>query len=203
MLRTFFLHLGEPSSIHARDTKFWGPTDCTVGRDTLQATEYTECWPCPRLHILINKYFPAIQPSDKWETLVYCWCRLTGNVLHHTYPLEYKIFSSQPRQKSCWASSLRILPLGCKQLHPAWGGYFRGTKGFWRSAPSGQLSTFCGNPAWLYHKGPFRGTSFQLLIFLSREKSLCSQFWYHLALTSSLYFRANFCPKSQQVSLHN
>jgi hypothetical protein len=31
-----------------------------------------------------------------------------GNVLHHTYPLEYQIFSSQPRQRLCWASSLRI-----------------------------------------------------------------------------------------------
>jgi hypothetical protein len=35
-------------------------------------------------------------------------CRIVGNVLHHTYPLEYKIFSSQPRQKPCWASSLSI-----------------------------------------------------------------------------------------------
>jgi hypothetical protein len=34
--------------------------------------------------------------------------RLAGNVLHHTYPLEYQICSSHPRQKSCWASSLRI-----------------------------------------------------------------------------------------------
>jgi hypothetical protein len=43
---------------------------------------------------------------------VFCWCRLAGNILHHTYPLEYRICSSQPRQKSCWASYLRILPLG-------------------------------------------------------------------------------------------
>ncbi len=32
---------------------------------------------------------------------------VAGNVLHHTYPLEYKIFSSQPRQKLCWASTLQ------------------------------------------------------------------------------------------------
>ncbi len=38
---------------------------------------------------------------------MYGWCRLAGNVLHHTYPLEYHIFTSQPRQKSCWASLLR------------------------------------------------------------------------------------------------
>jgi hypothetical protein len=35
-------------------------------------------------------------------------CKVAGNVLHHTYPLEYHICASQPRQKSCWASSLRI-----------------------------------------------------------------------------------------------
>ncbi len=56
--------------------------------------------------------FPAGQPSGRQKTPVYCWCRLAGNVLHHTYPLEYQICSSQPRQKSCWASSLRIQPFG-------------------------------------------------------------------------------------------
>jgi hypothetical protein len=35
-------------------------------------------------------------------------CSVAGKALHHTYPLEYHICSSQPRQKSCWASSLRI-----------------------------------------------------------------------------------------------
>ncbi len=35
-------------------------------------------------------------------------CTVAGNILHYTYPLEYQICSSQPRQKSCWASSLRI-----------------------------------------------------------------------------------------------
>ncbi len=35
-------------------------------------------------------------------------CRVAGNVLYHTYPLEYQICSSQPRQKLCWASVLRI-----------------------------------------------------------------------------------------------
>jgi hypothetical protein len=35
-------------------------------------------------------------------------CRVAGNVLHNTHPLEYKICSRRPMQKSCWASSLRI-----------------------------------------------------------------------------------------------
>ncbi len=47
---------------------------------------------------------------------VFCRATVAGNVLNHTYPLEYQICSSQPRQKSCWASSLRIQPLG---LRPA------------------------------------------------------------------------------------
>jgi hypothetical protein len=38
-------------------------------------------------------------------------CTLAGNLLYHTYPLEYQISSSYPRQK-CWASSLRIYLLG-------------------------------------------------------------------------------------------
>ncbi len=37
---------------------------------------------------------------------MYWWCRVARNVLHQTYPLEYQIFSSQPRQKSCWAITL-------------------------------------------------------------------------------------------------
>ncbi len=37
---------------------------------------------------------------------MFCWCTAAGNVLHHTYPPEYQISSSQPRQKSCWASTL-------------------------------------------------------------------------------------------------
>jgi hypothetical protein len=35
-------------------------------------------------------------------------CTVARNRLNHTYPLEYQICSSQPRQKLCWASSLRI-----------------------------------------------------------------------------------------------
>jgi hypothetical protein len=38
-------------------------------------------------------------------------CTIAGNVLHRTYPLEYRICSSQPRQKSCWASA---------SLEPGW-----------------------------------------------------------------------------------
>ncbi len=45
---------------------------------------------------------------------MYCWCGVAGNVLNQTYPLEYQICSSQPRQKSCGASSLRIQPGGSK-----------------------------------------------------------------------------------------
>jgi hypothetical protein len=44
-----------------------------------------------------------------------CWCRLAGNVLHHTYLLEYQICSSQPRQKSCWVS-VHFPPIPHKQL---------------------------------------------------------------------------------------
>ncbi len=63
-----------------------------------------------------NKYYPAGQPGGRKETPVDCQCRLAGNVLHHTYPLEYQICSSHPRQKSCWASPLRIQPLGLPQI---------------------------------------------------------------------------------------
>ncbi len=75
-------------------------------------TEYTECWPCTLFDILFNKYFPAGQPSGRQKTTVFCWATVAGNALQDTYPLEYQICSSQPRQKSCWASSLCIQPLG-------------------------------------------------------------------------------------------
>ncbi len=79
-----------------------------------QQAEYTECWRgCLPYDILLSKYFTAGQPRDRQETPVYCWCRLVAeNVLQHTYPLDYQIFASQPRQKSCWANSLCIQPLG-------------------------------------------------------------------------------------------
>ncbi len=50
-------------------------------------------------------------------------------VLHYTYPLEYQICSSQPRHKSCWASSLRIQLLGVHlyiYLYRLWGVTSRG-----------------------------------------------------------------------------
>ncbi len=78
----------------------------------IQEAKHTECWPCPPFDILLNKYFPAGQPGGRQETPVDCWCILAGNVLHHIYPLEYQVFYSQPRQKSCWASSACIQPLG-------------------------------------------------------------------------------------------
>ncbi len=79
--------------------------------------EYTECWPCPLFYILLNKYCPAGQPSGRQETPVFCWATIAENVLHRTYPQEYQICSSQPRQKQCWANSLRIQPLGCPHCH--------------------------------------------------------------------------------------
>ncbi len=42
-----------------------GNTVHTVQSRTVQTTEYTECWPCPLFNILLNKYFPAGQPSDR------------------------------------------------------------------------------------------------------------------------------------------
>ncbi len=36
------------------------------------------------------------------------WATIAGNVLQYTYPLEYQTCTSRPRQKSCWAISLRI-----------------------------------------------------------------------------------------------
>jgi hypothetical protein len=44
---------------------------CTNCRGLLP-TEYSECWPRPLFDILLNKYFPAGQPSDRQETPMHC-----------------------------------------------------------------------------------------------------------------------------------
>jgi hypothetical protein len=65
-------------------------------------TEYTECWPvrflmfCSISIFLLASLVAGRRPQ----------CTLAGNLLYHTYPLEYQIFFNE----SCWASSLRIWP---------------------------------------------------------------------------------------------
>ncbi len=66
---------------------------------------------CQLFDILLHKYFPAGQPSGRQKTPVFCQATVAENVLHHTYPLEYQICSSQPRQKLCCAIPLCIQPL--------------------------------------------------------------------------------------------
>ncbi len=71
---------------------------------TAMSTEYRECCPCQLYDILLTKYFvlASLVAGRRPQ------CTVTGNVLHRTYPLEYQICSSQPKQKLCWASSLLI-----------------------------------------------------------------------------------------------
>jgi hypothetical protein len=71
------------------------------------------------LEFLLIQYRPQSTPSaGPVRFLIFCsvslvagrrpQCTVAENVLYPTYPLEFQIPSSQPRQKSCWASSLRI-----------------------------------------------------------------------------------------------
>ncbi len=76
---------------------------------TCNTTEYTEWWPCPLFWYFVQYVSIFLLASLVAGRKPQCnaGCRLAGNVLHHTYPLEYQICSCQPRQKSYWANSLR------------------------------------------------------------------------------------------------
>jgi hypothetical protein len=52
-----------------------------------------EGWPCTDLNILLNKYFLLASLLAGRRPP----CTVAENVLHQTYPLEYQIYSSQPK----------------------------------------------------------------------------------------------------------
>jgi hypothetical protein len=67
-----------------------------------QEAKDIDCWPCLPFDIfLLVSLLASMRPECTADALA-------GNILHQTYPLEYQNCSSQPRQKLCWASSLRI-----------------------------------------------------------------------------------------------
>jgi hypothetical protein len=91
------------------------------GRSVLYPPTKGKRKPCVCLPCILSNVHNGTRATDSpcfsaefLSILTTPWCRVARNVLHHTYPLEYQIRSSQPKQKSCWA---RLLGWISRALH--------------------------------------------------------------------------------------
>ncbi len=71
---------------------------------TVWTTEYTECWPCLLFDILLKSIILLASPVAARK--LRCTAGADKQGMYSTIPIHWNIKSSQPRQKSCWASSL-------------------------------------------------------------------------------------------------